>query len=76
MAGDAPAALIGNNGGMAMRWGRRREGRRRMRPLGCLLWLLALVIVVIVLAELFGGFQKGSKVGGLPAPATQSFVAR
>jgi hypothetical protein len=29
-----------------------------------LLWLIALIVLLIVLASLFGGFQKGTKVGG------------
>jgi hypothetical protein len=33
------------------------------------LWLLILVVVLIVLSQLFGGFQKGAKVGGLGASA-------
>jgi hypothetical protein len=50
---------------------RGRSRRRRIGPLGCLLWLLALVILVLVLSALFGGFQKGTKVGiGAPAPAS------
>lgn len=48
---------------------RRRRRRRRMR--GCLLWLLTLLAVLLVLGLLFGGFQRGTKVGsGAPAPAT------
>lgn len=36
---------------------------------GCLLWVLGLIIVLIILSLLFGGFQKGTKAGaGLPAP--------
>jgi hypothetical protein len=40
------------------RWPRSRAGR-------WLLWLLILVVVLIILSQLFGGFQKGTKVGGL-----------
>jgi hypothetical protein len=34
------------------------------------MWLLILVVVLVVLSLLFGGFRKGTKVGGagLPAP--------
>jgi hypothetical protein len=39
-------------------WPRSRAGR-------WLLWLLILVVVLIILSQLFGGFQKGTKVGGL-----------
>lgn len=38
----------------------------RSRQLGCLLWLLILVVVLVILSVMFGGFQKGSKVNGLP----------
>jgi hypothetical protein len=51
---------------------RRRSGRRsRRRGTGCLLWILAIIIVLVILSLLFGGFQKGTKAGGLgrPAPA-------
>jgi hypothetical protein len=55
------------------------EGRRRLwgngprrprsRLTGCLLWILGLIIVLIILSLLFGGFQKGTKVGaGAPRP--------
>jgi hypothetical protein len=44
-------------------WGWRREHRRR-RTLGCALWLLTLVVVLVVLSLLFGGFQRGHKTGG------------
>jgi hypothetical protein len=55
--------------------GRRRGSGRRWRPRtragGCLLWILVIIIVLIILSLLFGGFQKGTKAGGLgrPAPA-------
>jgi hypothetical protein len=51
-----------------VRW-RSSDGqpRRFSRPVGCLLWLIALVVLLIVLASLFGGFQKGTKVGGATA---------
>lgn len=38
--------------------------RRRRRAWGCLLWLATLLIVLLVLSLLFGGFQRGNKVGG------------
>jgi ABC-type lipoprotein release transport system permease subunit len=44
------------------RWSRHR---RRSRATGCLLWIIGLIIVLIVLSVLFGGFQKGSRVGGM-----------
>jgi hypothetical protein len=42
--------------------GRPRATRRRSR-LGCLLWILVL-IAVLVLLSLFGSFRKGTKAGG------------
>ena len=33
------------------------------RLTGCLLWVLGLIVILIILALLFGGFQKGTKVG-------------
>ena len=55
--------------------GRRRlwgngPGRSRRRLTGCLLWILGLIIVLVVLSLLFGGFRKGTKVGGAGAPRT------
>jgi heme A synthase len=37
--------------------------RRRSRQTGCLLWVLGLIIILTILALLFGGFQKGTKAG-------------
>jgi heme A synthase len=45
-----------------LRWYGRREGRRRPRLIGCLIWLIALIVILIVLSLLFGGFRKGTKV--------------
>jgi ABC-type transporter Mla maintaining outer membrane lipid asymmetry permease subunit MlaE len=47
-----------------LRWYGRREGRRTPRLVGCLIWLIALVVILIVLSLLFGGFTKGTKVSG------------
>lgn len=56
---------------MVNRWRRRREqpdGKRRLGwPLGCLLWLVLLVIVLLVLSVLFGGFRLGTRAEG-PGP--------
>jgi hypothetical protein len=49
-------------GGGPWQWGWRRRSRRR-RTLGCLLWLVTLLFVLIVLSVLFGGFQRGSRTG-------------
>jgi hypothetical protein len=45
--------------------GPRRRWRPQSRGCGCLLWAVLLVIVLAVLATLFGGFQKGTKTGSL-----------
>jgi hypothetical protein len=51
-------------------WRRRRgSGRPRRRLTGCLLWVAAIIVVLVILSLLFGGFQKGTKVGGAGAPA-------
>lgn len=42
--------------------------QRRIRLTGCLFWILALVLVLIVLSLLFGGFQKGTKTSGAGEP--------
>jgi hypothetical protein len=31
--------------------------------MGCLLWIAIVLAILVVLAVLFGGFQKGTKVG-------------
>jgi hypothetical protein len=46
-----------------LRWYGHRE-RRRPRLIGCLLWLIALAVTLVVLSLLFGGFTKGTKVSG------------
>ena len=51
-----------------------RPRRPRTRLGGCLLWILGLIIVLVILSLLFGGFQKGTKVNGtgLPVPFSVS----
>ena len=40
---------------------------------GCLVWILALIVLLIILSLLFGGFRKGTKAGlGPPRPAVTS----
>jgi hypothetical protein len=43
----------------------RRRRWPRSRAAGCLLWVALLIVLLIVLSLLFGGFQKGTKVNGL-----------
>jgi hypothetical protein len=49
------------------RYGDRRQRRRwpRSRAGGCLLWIVLLIVILIVLSVLFGGFQKGTKAASL-----------
>jgi hypothetical protein len=58
-----------------LRWYGRREGRRRPRLIGCLIWLIALIVILIVLSLLFGGFTKGTKVS-LGYPQVRPAAAR
>jgi hypothetical protein len=44
---------------------RRRVWRPKSRAGGCLMWIILLILLLIVLSVLFGGFQKGTKVNGL-----------
>jgi hypothetical protein len=61
------------------RWRRGLLGSRPRRPRtrlgGCLLWILGLIIVLVILSLLFGGFQKGSKVNGTGRPEPVSVSA-
>ena len=45
-----------------LRWYGRRQARRRPWLVGCLIWLIALVVILIAASLLFGGFTKGTKV--------------
>jgi len=46
-------------------WGKQpRPAARRRRvggPAGCLLWVVILVLILLMLSILFGGFQRGTK---------------
>jgi hypothetical protein len=44
----------GRGDGYRRRWPRSRAG-------GCLLWILLLIVILIVLSLMFGGFRKGTK---------------
>jgi hypothetical protein len=46
----------------------RRRSRRFRRATGCLLWIATLLLVLLVLSLLFGGFQRGSRTGGARPP--------
>jgi hypothetical protein len=48
--------------------------RRRVRPVGCMIWVIAIIIVLLVLSILFGGFHQGTKASG-PAHATSVSLA-
>ena len=45
-----------------------RERRPRSRLAGCLVWIVALIVLLIVLSLLFGGFRKGTKAAGTDPP--------
>jgi hypothetical protein len=49
-------------------WGKGPR-RPRGRLAGCLLWILGVIIVLVILSLLFGGFQKGTKASGAGVPA-------
>jgi len=52
------------------RWLRSNGPRRsRRRATGCLLWIVGLIIFLVILSLLFGGFQKGTKADGAGLPA-------
>ena len=55
--------------GIHMRMYGSRGPRRRWpqsRAGGCLLLVLLAIVVLIIFSLMFGGFQKGTKSGGLP----------
>ncbi len=54
--------------------GRSRRPLRRRRT-GCLLWLIALLILLVVLSVLFGGFQNGAKAGSGARPPLPRLTA-
>ena len=51
------------------RRGAPRGSRRRIGCLGWLLVLLAVLVLVLILSVLFGGFQKGTQAGLAQLPA-------
>jgi hypothetical protein len=56
--------------------GARRRRWPRSRAAGCLLWVALLIMLLIVLSLLFGGFQKGTKANGLGPVRAPVAVAR
>jgi hypothetical protein len=55
-------------GGFRRRMGSGGPRRPRRRLTGCLLWIVGLIVALVILSLLFGGFQKGTRVGGDGAP--------
>jgi hypothetical protein len=66
-------ALGGVGGPWQWQW---RRSRRRRRTVGCFLWVLTLLIVLLVLSILFGGFRRGSQVGDAPAHAVRAALVQ
>ena len=58
---------------------RARSGGRRWRPrrraTGCLLWIVGLIVVLIILSLMFGGFRMGTKAGGAGVLSPQHYGA-
>jgi hypothetical protein len=54
---------------------RGRRWRPRRRATGCLLWIVGVIVVLIILSLLFGGFQMGTKAGGAGVLAPLHFGA-
>jgi len=54
---------------------RRSRDRRRLlpAPLGCVIWIVALLALLVIMSVLFGGFQVGTKAGGM-GPVTSVSV--
>jgi hypothetical protein len=55
---------MAGNGGWRGR--ERRRWRPRNRAVGCLLWIVAALVILLLLSVLFGGFQTGKKAGSGP----------
>ena len=52
----------------------RRVRRRRFGRAGCLLWILAVILIVLLLAVVSGGFRLGTR-SGLGGPGTGAVPA-
>jgi len=46
------------------------------RPVGCLIWLIVLLVLLIIAALMFGGFQKGTKYSAEAASNTPLVTVR
>jgi hypothetical protein len=55
----------------------RRSGRtrRRSRPVGCMIWVIAIFVVLLVLSILFGGFHQGTRSSGPAGGGTSVSLA-
>jgi hypothetical protein len=64
---------------MTSGWDKRpRPAARRWRPrgpAGCLLWVVILVLILLVLSILFGGFQTGTKAEPAKPPPGVSLAS-
>jgi hypothetical protein len=68
-------SAVGDGRGGPWQWQWRRRHRRH-RAVGCALWVLTLLIVLLVLSILFGGFHRGSRDGSGTAHLVQPAVAQ
>jgi hypothetical protein len=57
-------------------WNRAGRRRPRTRAGRFLIWVLALLAILLLLSLLFGGFQKGKKVGSGPAVGPRAQLVR
>jgi hypothetical protein len=70
-------SAVGDGRGGPWQWQwRRRRRRRRHRAVGCALWLLTLIVVLLVLSILFGGFHRGARDGGGQAHLVRPALAQ
>jgi hypothetical protein len=71
--GDGPSRRSVAGGLSRGPWNWQWRRRRRRRATGCALWLVTLLLVLLVLSLLFGGFRKGTRSSGplVRAPAAQ-----
>lgn len=67
-------SAVGDGRGGPWQWQWRRRHRRR-RAVGCVLWLLTLLVVLLVLSILFGGFHRGARDSGGQAHLVQPAMA-